>query len=212
LVEGSVTDSQPQAASAVGFARPYPPSWIDALTDWVDRLPAPWWLFYLLLAALLSGLVALGLWWGGVYAAVGFHPMQVWLPTLAAYLIGLTHGLDRVAASAMRRFRPAFRGDEAAFDVAVYRMTTLPARPMLIFTVVASLITIPLGRYEMSMIQTGGLERAPALFLVVLAVLYVVSYGFFYHIGHHCARSTACTGTWPRCGWAICGQCTLFRA
>jgi len=166
------------------FVPPYPPSFVDRFTDWVDRLPILWWLFYVLLAVVLSGAVALALWQTGVYAAVGFHPMQVWLPSLGAYLLGLTHGLDRVAASAMRRFRPAFRGDEAAFATAVYRITTLPARPTLIFTIVSTALTIPLGRYEMSQIQTGGLELAPAVFLAVLAVLYVVSYPFFFHIWH----------------------------
>jgi hypothetical protein len=36
----------------------------------------------------------------------------------------------------------------------------------------------------MSQIQTGGLERAPALFLAVLGILYLVSYPFFFHIWH----------------------------
>jgi hypothetical protein len=173
-----------RAPGTTAFVPPYPPSFIDRFTDWVDRLPIAWWLFYVLLAAAWSGLVAVALWQAGVYAAVGFHPMQVWLPTLAAYLLGLIHGLDRVAAGAMQRFRPAFRGDEADFAAAVHRITTLPARPTLIFTIVSTALTIPLGRYEMSQIQTGGLELAPAVFLAVLALLYLVSYPFFYHIWH----------------------------
>ena len=76
-------------------------------------MPIPWWLFYVLLALALCGAVAAVLWQTGVYAAVGFHPMQIWLPVDAVYLLALTHGLDRAAASSMARFRPAFRGDEA---------------------------------------------------------------------------------------------------
>ena len=177
--------SRPAPSPALdSFVPPFPPSFVDRFTDWVDRLPIPWWFFYVLLAFVLSGVVGLALWRSGVYAAVGFHPMQVWLPTLAAYLLGLLHGLDRVAASAMQRFRPAFRGDDAEFAAAVYRITTLPARPTAIFTIVATVLTIPLGRYEMSQIQTGGLELAPAVFLTVLAILYLVSYPFFYHVWH----------------------------
>lgn len=166
------------------FVPPYPPSWVDRLQDWIERLPIPWWLFYVLMGMLFSGLVALGLWATDVYDRVGFHPMQVWLPSLAAYLLWLNHGLDRVAAGAMQRFRPAFRGDEAEFAAAVYRIATLPARRTAIFTAAATVLTLPLGRYEMSMIQTGGLELAPPVFLAVLAVLYLVSYPFFYHIWH----------------------------
>ena len=32
---------------------PYPPSWVDRLMAWIDRLPGPPWLFYL--AAFLAG-------------------------------------------------------------------------------------------------------------------------------------------------------------
>lgn len=170
--------------SSKTFIPPYPPSWFDRLADWVERLPIPWWLFYVLLAILLSGAVAVGLWLSGVYAAVGFHPMQVWLPTLGAYLLGLTHALDRTASSSMMRFRPAFRGNDDEFSVAVYRMTTLPARETVIFTIALTLLTLPLGRYEMSMVQTGGLERVPGMFLAILVLLYLISYPFFYHIWH----------------------------
>jgi len=62
------------------FVAPYPPSWIDRLTDWVERLPIPWWSFYVVLAAAMIGAVALVLWRAGVYASFGFHPMQVFLP------------------------------------------------------------------------------------------------------------------------------------
>lgn len=173
--------ARPATAS---WSPPYPPSWVDRLTDWVERLPIPWWLFYLLLAALLIGLVALGLWRTGVYAAVGFHPMQVWLPTLTVYLLALTHALDRTAAGALQRFRPAFRGDEDEFRTAAYKMTTLPARTTLLLTVIASVVTLPFGRYEMALMQTGGLERVPLLFDGVLLLLYLTSYPFFYHVWH----------------------------
>ena len=169
-------------AAASRFVPPYPPSWVDRLAARVDRLPIPWWLAYALLAAVFSGVVAVALWQIGVYAIVGFHPMQIWIPTLAAYLLGLTHGLDRAAASSMKRFRPAFRGDEADYAAAVYRMTTLPARPTLIFTVVATIVTLPMGSYEMSQIQTGGLMMSPALFTTLLVILYAIFYVWFFHI------------------------------
>ena len=171
------------ARAAPAFVPPYSPSWVDRLTDWVDRLPIPWWLFYVLLALVLCGAVAVALWRTGVYAAVGFHPMQVWLPIEAVYLLGLIHGLDHAAASSMERFRPAFRGEEAAFAEGLYRMTTLPAWPTLIITV-AAVLSLPFGRYEMAQIQTGGLELVPVLFLVILAILYIPSYPFFYHVWH----------------------------
>lgn len=161
------------------FVPPYPPSWVDRWMDWVDRLPIPWWSFYVLLALAWSGIVALVLWQTGVYAAVGFHPMQVWLPTLAVYLLGLMHGLNRTAVSAMGRFRPAFHGDDAAFAAANDRMTTLPRRPTFIVALIGILF-VPVGQLELGSLQTGGLEQVPLLFLAILAVLYAVAFPFFY--------------------------------
>ena len=151
-----MTPSQtPSPERCAAFIPPYPPSWVDRLTDWVDRLPIPWWLFYVLLALPINGAVALVLWQTGIYAAVGFHPMQVFLPSLPVYFLALTHGLDRVAVSSMARFRPAFRGDDSAFAAAVYRMTTLPSRTALVFPVVAALVSVPFGRIEMASLQIG---------------------------------------------------------
>jgi hypothetical protein len=176
--------STPPKGRAPAFVPPYAPSWIDRIFDWVDRLPIPWWLFYVLLALPINGAVAIVLWQTGIYAAVGFHPMQVFLPSLPVYFLALTHGLDHVAASAMTRFRPAFRGDDEAFAAAVYRMTTLPARTALVFPVVAGLVSVPFGRIEMASLQMGGLDHVPVLFLSVLGYFYTVAYVFFYHTLH----------------------------
>ena len=166
------------------FVAPYPQSWIDRLTDWVERLPIPWWSFYILLALGLSGAVALPLWQAGVYASFGFHPMQIWLPTLVAYLLGLTHALDRLAAPAMQRYRPAFRGDDAEFAAALYRMTTLPARPTLIITVGLTVVSIPVAMWEFSYTQTGGLEQVPVLLPFLMGLVGLVSYPWLYHMVH----------------------------
>ena len=159
---------------------PYLPSWVDQLSDWVERLPIPWWSFYVLLALTLSGAVAAVLWQAGVYASFGFHPMQVWLLTLVAYPLGLTHALDRLAASAMQRYRSVFRGDDAEFAAAVHRMTVLPARPTLILTVGLTVVTIPIAIWEFSYTQTGGLERVPALLPLLMGLVGLVSYPWLY--------------------------------
>lgn len=36
------------------FIAPYPPSWFDRLTMWVDRLPGPPWAFYLALGTAVA--------------------------------------------------------------------------------------------------------------------------------------------------------------
>ena len=166
------------------FAPPYPPSWVDHLTTWVDSLPMPWWMFYVLVAVLLNGVLAVGLWASKVYATHGFHPMQIWLPTLAAYLLAFMHGMDRLARRAMVRFRPSFAGSEADLDRVVYRLTTLPRRTSLLLSFVLAPVLLPLGLAEFRYTQTGGLEAVPGIFVAVLLVLYAVSFVWVYHVFH----------------------------
>jgi hypothetical protein len=174
----------PEPSGASGFTPPYPPSWVDSLTAWVDRLPIPWWLFYVLVAVLLNAGLALGLWASEVYVRQGFHPMQVWLPTLAAYLLAFMHGMDRMARRAMLRFRPSFAGSEADLERVVYRLTTLPRRTSLLLSFILAPLLLPLGLAEFRYTQTGGLESVPGIFVAVLLVLYAVSFVWVYHVFH----------------------------
>jgi len=43
------TAKTPSPPAAETFTPPYPPSWFDRFTDWVDQLPGPAWAFYLIL-------------------------------------------------------------------------------------------------------------------------------------------------------------------
>ena len=81
----------------------------------------------------------------------------------------------------MQRFRPAFRGGDDEFAAAVYRMTTLPGRPTLLITVGLTLASLPFGMAEFSFIQTGGLERVPVLFILIIGSIYLGGIGLFYH-------------------------------
>ncbi|MGH7425775.1 MAG: hypothetical protein ACREJP_06375, partial [Candidatus Methylomirabilales bacterium] len=50
-VESKAESDGGEPPRSEAFVTPYPPSWVDRLTDWVERLPIPWWLFYLALGA-----------------------------------------------------------------------------------------------------------------------------------------------------------------
>ena len=163
---------------------PYPASWANRLIDWVSRLPVPWWLFYILLALVVIGAVAVALWLGGVYQTTGFHPMQVWVPFLPAFFLFFMDGINRVARSAMRRFRPAFKGSDAEFAEATYRLTKIPARPTFFLSVVIAPIMLPLGYAEFSVVEAGGLTDVLAIFIGVFLLLYSTSFAWMYHVIH----------------------------
>lgn len=108
----------------------YKPSWVDRLTASIDRLPGSAWLFYLVLSAVLVALFVAIQAWQGAYREGGFFAGHIFVAVQPLYGIASIHYLDRVAANALRQFRPAMKGGEPEYKAALYRLTTSPARPM----------------------------------------------------------------------------------
>jgi hypothetical protein len=132
------------AAAPPVFVPPYPPSWIDRLMAWVDRLPGPAWAFYLILG-MAAGLGESALqWWEGAYPVGTFNSLHVWTAGHFAYVLGLIHLLDTSAGSALASFRPLLVSeedgkrpspkDELLYARISYELTTLPTRPTLLAT------------------------------------------------------------------------------
>jgi hypothetical protein len=122
-------------SASSGRAIPYPPSWVDRLTAWLDRSA---WSFWIAIAIGATGAVLATnvLWWleGGEVGT--FDVYFVVFGLLPFYAIALIRHLDRVATDALTRFRPLLGIDDAAFTELAYRMTTLPSRPALVIPLV----------------------------------------------------------------------------
>ena len=102
--------------TADGKEKPYPPSWIDRFTDWVERLPIPGWAFYAGLGLGLILIQVLFLWLDrGLAAAEVLLPLIIF-NALFPYLLGLMHFLDRQAITALDSMRPALEMTEEEFD------------------------------------------------------------------------------------------------
>ncbi len=127
---------------ADGSDRPYRPSWVNRFIWWIERLPGPAWLAYLVLASVgiltsagesLSRQVS-----GNDLANAAYYGA---LPGAIFFLI---HHLDGTTTDAIRGLRPLLAmGDDEVKDLG-YRMTVIPARPALIAAVI-SMVLGPLG-------------------------------------------------------------------
>jgi hypothetical protein len=115
------------------FTPPYAPSWFDRLKAWVDGLPGPWWVFYLALGALLLAAYAALEWQLGIFPLNVTQPYFFLIATGIAYVLWLAHFIDRAGARALAAFRPALEvSGDAEYALLEYRLTTLPAVPALI--------------------------------------------------------------------------------
>jgi len=194
------TKPKPTAASSP-FVPPYPPSWFDRFTAWVDRLPGPAWAFYLILG-IAVGLAQSALQWReGAYPAGTFNPVHLWTAGNFAYLLGLAHYLDKSAGSALASFRPILTSpkgqprpsaqDQSLYSRHAYQLTTLPARPTLLATLVGALFPVLPLSFQLASGPTpavlAGTAGTTLSYFSVLALLMIedaILGVFVYHTVH----------------------------
>jgi len=119
---------QPANLKQEGFAPPYAPSWFDHFKQWVEGLPGPYWLFYLVLGLALVLCAAIIQWTDGSLASGNFWLLHLQLAAPVALFLGLTHYLDRTASTALANIRPSFDLTDSEFTEWKYKLTTLPSR------------------------------------------------------------------------------------
>jgi len=147
-----------------GFERPYPPGWLDRLSDWIDRMPGPNSAYYLGLAAVQLAYVTGVLWLNDKLPVGSVDPPRIFMVIVAPYFLWLRSYLDRVAGAAMDGFRPALAVSDAEFLALRYQLTTLPARTSRIVTAVA--IAVSLANFALlrdSLVEQFASSRASAL-------------------------------------------------
>ena len=158
---------------------PYAPSWADRLIDRIERLPVPAWLFFLIVLVLAPLLQHIVQWMDGSLPLGSISPA---LAAEAPYLVfapAAYQYLNTTARRALREFRPALAIDDAQYARLEYELTTVPARPALIASVVSvalaiqSLIATPaaFGLLPGTSIAMGMLI---ALYLIIQAPFYVI--------------------------------------
>ena len=122
------------STETVDQTRPYSPSWADRLTDLVDRLPGPSWLYYAGIALILALIQAATLWIEGIQPSDRFIVNHGTLTVIGVLFFALVHYLDSEARRALSAWRPAIAptvGDEQ-YEELEFRLATLPALPTLL--------------------------------------------------------------------------------
>jgi hypothetical protein len=116
---------------------PYPPSWIDRLTDWIDDLPGPARLFYALVIPALALVGHVAFWLDGSLPVSVFDPVVTTYAFFTLYWLAMYHYLSRVSLDALLSFRPLIDGGRSEFTQIEYQLRVLPRR--------WGWVTIPLG-------------------------------------------------------------------
>jgi hypothetical protein len=173
--------------AAVVADPPYPPSWIDRFTAWLERLPFPRWLCYLGLWLALFLPYSAVKWWDGAYPLGAFNLVHLLLTGTSVYGIALMHYLDRSAGHALAAFRPVLTVDDRGYADLQYRLTTLPAWPTLWVSLLVGLWRGPYFLYHQELfasLRLGASTLALVLEVCFFCLLWAVVGAFVYHTFH----------------------------
>ena len=113
--------------SATGSTNvPYPPSWIDRLIVWIDGVPGPVWLFYLLSVIAIAVLINASFWVDGSMPVGSFDPEGTGFALFVFYWVGLYQYLTGVGSQSLRTFRPLLDVDDSEIKRIDYELSILP--------------------------------------------------------------------------------------
>ena len=112
--------------------RPYPPSWIDRLLAWLDRLPISILFVLIGLWIVLVTLIHITAWHQGIMTTGQLDARILVINTWIPYGLGFIFYLKKAANDALTAFRPALPLTDDAFDGLRYRFTVMPQRGVLI--------------------------------------------------------------------------------
>ena len=110
---------------------PYPPSWVDRFTRWVDRLPGPYWAYYLGAFVAITLLLAVAHWSASWYRPWTFDKLHLLIAAALPLLFLVMTYFNQAVARALEDFRPAFLGTILEYQAYDYHLTTLPPWPAL---------------------------------------------------------------------------------
>jgi hypothetical protein len=156
-----------------GKAYPYPPSWLDRFTEWVERLPGPIWVFYFALGLVLAFITTVAQWSDGTYPIGTFNAFHIWIAFQVPFLLALIWYLDKAAEMALRNFRPALEVSEEEYTELSYRLTKAPARPSLLGSLIGVAVTVLMLPTFPQYTSALGFSQGPA---------YIIAYGLLFPI------------------------------
>ncbi|NIV40362.1 MAG: hypothetical protein GWN58_66465, partial [Anaerolineae bacterium] len=177
-------DDQVKAQSE---SQPYAPSWLDRFNAWFSGLPGPTWVYYVGIWLVLVLLQIAALWGEGAYPAGTFLPNHTAIAGLIPFLLALSLFLDNRAGAALDTLRPATGTGDEEYRRLRYQLTTLPALPTFLVSLIGVASIVMLNITLDSFGDFGGLGAFPIsrtlLYLMYVGAWWVVA-AFLYHTVH----------------------------
>lgn len=112
--------------------KPYPPSYLDRFMGWVQRLPVPYGLTYVLLFVLQSSIAHVLSWYDGWLPAFTFSPLLLVFPLWLWGPLAIMTFLNSISVEALSIYSPLLDASPETIQRLKYEFTTMPARGVII--------------------------------------------------------------------------------
>ena len=156
---------------------PYAPSWVDRLIAWIERLPMPAWLFYLLVLFATLLIEHIVQWMDGSLPTGSISPALAAEAPYLVFALAAYQYLNTIARRALREFRAALQIADTEYTILEYELTAVPARPALVATLIGVVLAVS------SLLSTPaafGLYPGTSTATALILVLYIVIQSPFY--------------------------------
>ena len=164
--------------------RKYSTSWVDRFTDWIERLPGPYWTYYLGLGILLFILQVGVLWIEGVFPSGKIDIAHVFLAAAPPYMLALIHYFDQRAHTALTKMRQVMKTNDEEYIALEYKLTTLPALPAILAGLVGISCIFLLEAISGGPYRLEALDAFP-ISAILFRILYFILWGVFGTIVYH---------------------------
>jgi hypothetical protein len=121
----------------------YSESWMNGFIRWIERLPGPSWLFYLIGFIVLGLLVHLIFWVDGSLPLGQFVPFRFTDGGYLVIFVGLFHHLRIVARQSFQKFKEVLPANRSEIEGYEYSLTTLPRQWGLVWLLLGLVLILP---------------------------------------------------------------------
>jgi hypothetical protein len=161
----------------------YRPSFIDRFMSFIQRLPIPFWLTYLLLFVLESLINHVLGWVDGWLPAFSFNAIMLIFPLWQWGTLAIITYLNKTSQATISSFSSLLDSDDDALNKTKYEFTTMPTRGVILSGITWIFIYLLLSQlaYDAFYIQYG-LGKALQVFIFLEGLIgYSTGSVFYYH-------------------------------
>ncbi len=161
---------------------PYPPSIIDRFMRFIQRLPLPYWLTYLLVLTLHILIAHILDWVDGSTPAFHFRLILCLWPVLIWGPLAIMTYLDATARKALANFSPLLDIRPETMQRLEYEFTTMPSRGVLIRGIFFMILYVLfILRLDLPVIEPSLKATPPTVVFVVVESFFAFNNALLYH-------------------------------